>query len=41
MLSKGKLIHALMFLKNHNIKKHIIVFESDDWGVFVCHQLKL
>lgn len=32
MLSKGKLIHALMLLKNRHIKKHIIVFESDDWG---------
>ena len=28
----SKAIHALMLLRNRRIKRHIVVFESDDWG---------
>ena len=29
---KSKVTHALMLLKDHRVKQHIVVFESDDWG---------
>lgn len=28
----SKILHGLMMLRNHRTKKHIVVFESDDWG---------
>lgn len=32
MAIKNKIIHLAMIIKNHHINKHIVVFESDDWG---------
>lgn len=32
MSLKSKLVHMMMILKNHHTDKHIVVFESDDWG---------
>ncbi len=29
---KSKVTHGLMLLRNHHVKRHIVVFESDDWG---------
>jgi len=29
---KSKVVHGLMMLRNHRTGRHIIVFESDDWG---------
>ena len=28
----SKATHGLMLLRNHHVKRHIVVFESDDWG---------
>lgn len=28
----SKAVHAAMMLKNHRTNRHIVVFESDDWG---------
>ena len=28
----SKAVHGMMLLRNHRINRHIVVFESDDWG---------
>lgn len=38
---KGKLMHGMMILKNHHINRHIVVFESDDWGSIRMPSLKI